>query len=267
MQIPLHTLSSVDTYIRNHEWRVARLSACPLHPSGGCSFARHGSYARVTPPGLRIARWYCPEGHRTFSLLPDFLAAGLSGLLDAVEDSVAVAHSARSMEAAADLLRGPDVSLPGAVRWLRRRVCAVRAALDAVSRLVPELPAGGPGVDRPGLLCRLRRILQPAVQADIPAPLGFRASRRVQEPGHDDQHGAGPDGGPASRYDRAVNPVGVPCNTIHPMPQPPRPPPETCAASGVPTTACATTALCCTFNGSAVSDSTARHRIWTNVPS
>src|SRR4051812_45636416 len=190
MQIPLHTLSGVDTYIRNHEWRVARLSACPLHPSGGCSFARHGSYTRVTPPGLRITRWYCPEGHQTFSLLPDFLAAGLSGLLDAVEDSIAVARSAKSMEAAADLLRGPDVSLPGAVRWLRRRVRAVRAALDAVSRLVPELPADRPGVDRPGLLCRLRRTLPPAVLADIPAPLGFRASRRARGSGRHDQQEA-----------------------------------------------------------------------------
>jgi hypothetical protein len=25
-----------------------------LHPSGGCFFARHGSYTRVTPQGLRI---------------------------------------------------------------------------------------------------------------------------------------------------------------------------------------------------------------------
>jgi hypothetical protein len=30
---------------------------------------------------VRIARWYCPEGHRTFSLLPDFLAAKLPGSL------------------------------------------------------------------------------------------------------------------------------------------------------------------------------------------
>ena len=101
MQIPLRTLSSVDAYVGNREWRDARLSGCPLHPSGGCSFARHGSYARVTPRGLRIARWYCPEGHQTFSLLPDFLAVGLSGLLAAIDDSITVAASAKSMEAAA----------------------------------------------------------------------------------------------------------------------------------------------------------------------
>jgi hypothetical protein len=72
----------------------------------GDLFARHGSYLRVTPPGLRVARRYCPEGHRTFSLLPDFLAAGLPGLLDTIQACVAVVQSARSMESAADLVRG-----------------------------------------------------------------------------------------------------------------------------------------------------------------
>jgi hypothetical protein len=112
-------LSSVDAYIRNREWRDARLSGCPLHPSGGCSFARHGSYVRVTPRGLRIARWYCPEGRRTFSLLPDFLAARLPGLLASIEDSITIASSAKSMEAAADALRGLDVSLPVIRRGIR----------------------------------------------------------------------------------------------------------------------------------------------------
>ena len=144
MQIPLRTLSSVDAYIGNREWRDARLSGCPLHPLGGCSFARHGSYARVTPSGLRIARWYCPEGRRSFSLLPDFLAARLPGLLASIEDCITVASSAKSMEAAADTLRGPDVTLPGAVRWLRRRIRAVRMALAHVT---PEAVIGQSGDD------------------------------------------------------------------------------------------------------------------------
>ena len=122
MQIPLRTSLDTEAYIRNREWRVARLPGCPLHPAGGCSFARHGSYARVTPRGLRIARWYCPEGHRTFSLLPDFLAARMTGLLTSIEDSITGASTAKSFEAAASALRGPDITLPGAVRWLRRRV-------------------------------------------------------------------------------------------------------------------------------------------------
>lgn len=116
MQIPLRTLSSAEAYVRNQEWRDARLSSCPSHPLGGCSFARHGSYTRVTPQGLRIARWYCPEGRQTFSLLPDFVAARLPGLLASIDDSITVASSAKSMEVAADALRGPDISLPGAVQ-------------------------------------------------------------------------------------------------------------------------------------------------------
>src|SRR6267154_5128997 len=102
MQISLHTASSAETYVTNHEWRIAKLPKCPLHPKGGCSFARHGSYPRVTPRGLRIARWYCPEGHRTFSLLPDFLAARLPGLLGSVDAVVASVPRMRSIEAAAN---------------------------------------------------------------------------------------------------------------------------------------------------------------------
>ena len=133
MQIPLRTRSTVEAYIANREWRDAHLSACPLHASGGCSFSRHGSYARVAPQGLRIARWYCPEGRQTFSLLPDFLAARLPGLLDTIQTCVAVVQSARSMEAAADLVRGPEVTLAGAIRWLRRRVQAIRTGIAAVA--------------------------------------------------------------------------------------------------------------------------------------
>src|SRR4029434_3338886 len=105
-------------YVSRELWRSATLSCCPLHPRGGCGFSRHVSSQRTTPAGTRIARWYCPQGHRTFSLLPDHLAARFPGLLDTVEDSVAVAGSARSLEAAADRLRGADITLPSAVRWL-----------------------------------------------------------------------------------------------------------------------------------------------------
>jgi hypothetical protein len=136
VQIPLRTLSSVDAYIRNREWRDARLSGCPLHPSGGCSFARHGSYVRVTPRGLRIARWYCPEGRRTFSLLPDFLAARLPGLLASIEDSITIASSAKSMEAAADALRGLDVSLPVIRRGIRTPFWSAPLGVDSFRRQV-----------------------------------------------------------------------------------------------------------------------------------
>jgi len=140
LQFALRTQSPPAAYIAKKEWCAARLPACPLHPQGGCSFARHGSYPRVTPQGVRIARWYCPEGHRTFSLLPDFLAARLPGLLSDIESVLLEAKSARSLEAAADTLRGFAVTLPSALRWLRRRIRAIEAGLQAFDPLSPELP-------------------------------------------------------------------------------------------------------------------------------
>ena len=65
---------------------------------------RHG-YARKTPRGTQIARWYCPESHTTFSLLPDCLAARLPGELDTLEAVVAHAERAPSRSAAANALR------------------------------------------------------------------------------------------------------------------------------------------------------------------
>jgi len=232
MQIPLHTASSAETYIRNHEWRTAQLyhyrkvptygrpfpvpqtpggphpralasrawaraaavaadtrvrsqnfltlvlPGCPLHPSGGCSFARHGSYPRRTPRGMRIARWYCRQGHRTFSLLPDFLAARWPGLLDTIEDSVAAAGSAKSMEAAADRLRGPDITLPSAVRWLRRRVRAVRARRRRPHR-AELFPGTGPAASLPGP----RRPGRYSSAARLPGGLAGRANRPWQPTG------------------------------------------------------------------------------------
>src|SRR5215471_20627385 len=169
MQMLLRTTSSPEFYVANHEWRAASLLVCPVHPQGGCSFARHGSYPRATPPGLRVARWYCPEGHRTFSLLPDFLAARLPGLLDTIQTCVAVVQSARSMEAAADLVRGPEVTLAGAIRWLRRRVQAIRTGIAAVVDLMPELPVDI-GIGQTGFLRGLRRSLPMTVLTYVPAP-------------------------------------------------------------------------------------------------
>lgn len=262
MQIPLRTQSTVGAYIANREWCDADLPNCPLHPLGGCSFARHGTYRRVTPQGLRIARWYCPEGHQTFSLLPDFLAARLPGLLAAIEVSVAAASSFKSMEAAADAMRGLDVSLPGAVRWLRRRVRAVRDALDAVKTVIQELPIVtlatdlAPRIDRDQeqTLLGLRSSLSPQILNLIPPPLGFGSSQYAVGPRAGDQHGMGPDGGTAAQYGRIVNRITAPCSANHPAQsaQRPRPPPTTCFESGAPIAACKTTQPRNTFSGSGV---------------
>ena len=271
MQIPLRTLSSIEAYIANKEWRGACLPHCPLHPSGGCSFARHGSYARLNQPGVRIARWYCPEGRRTFSLLPDFLAAKLPDLLESIEDAVATAFSAKSMEAAADAVRGFDVSLPSALRWLYRRVRAVRAVVDAVSRLVLERPNSIVLWDSAArielgqhVLIQLRRSLSPPLLNSLPAPLGFRPSF-----GAGLQHDMGPDGELAALYGTTAEVVHAPCETSCSIQSPRMPPPlrKTCFASGVRTNASKTAALACTFSGSGASAPTAHNATWMNAPS
>ena len=89
---------------------------------------------------MRVTRYYCAAARTTFSLLPDCLAAKLPGSLDDVERVVAAVDAARSVEAAADKLR-PDIDLPGAIRWVRRRLDPVRAVLLAVVTLVPKLLA------------------------------------------------------------------------------------------------------------------------------
>lgn len=200
MQIPWHTSSTVEAYVADEEWRHACLSCCPLHPQGGCSFVRHGSYERLTTPGVRIARWYCPEGRRTFSLLPDFLAARLPGLLASIENSVIVAHSSRSMEAAADALRGLDISLPSAIRWLSRRVRSVRASIDAVMLLTPQplLSSSSSSAwqcysGEGSLLARLRGILSAEFLNRIPVPLGFKPFRCCEQIVRGCQHEVGPD--------------------------------------------------------------------------
>ncbi len=208
LQIPLRTQSSVETYVANHEWRRVTLLVCPLHPFGGCSFARHGSYGRVTPRGVRVARWYCPEGHRTFSLLPDFLAARFPGLLAGIESAVAQAQIVRSKEAAAELLRGVTVTLPSAIRWLRRRVKIMEAMRKAVGEVMsasgtamPIQSTGDPpAIQVDSLLIRLRRSLSPRLLQRFPSPLGFSSASRIRGRQRGDQQEMGADGAVVEGY-------------------------------------------------------------------
>lgn len=187
-------------YVSQQAWLSASLPRCPLHPAGGCGFARHGSYRRVSPPGTRIARWYCPAGHRTFSLLPDGLAARLSGTLAEVEAVVRAAESAPSREVLCDTLR-LDIELPGALRWVRHRVSAVHAALSLLRGLFPEpfaalaptLTAFGSPPAAATVLVALRETAAALLQV-LPAPLGFRPRPRPSpRPQKGIQHDTGPD--------------------------------------------------------------------------
>lgn len=200
MQLRFSIGLTSEEYVSREAWREARLERCPLHPQGGCSFARHGTYQRVSPPGTRIARWYCPQAHRTFSLLPDCLAARFSGTLQAFEAVVDQLEQTGTREQAADRLR-LDIELPGALRWLRRRAQAVHAELTLLKGLQPEQffpcePTLGSfrrhlGMDP--LLPALRAIVEPLLPR-LPPPLGF-APRLAQggEPRRGRQHRVGPD--------------------------------------------------------------------------
>ena len=138
MQIRYATNLSAEQYVQQQAWHAATLNQCPLHPHGGCRFCKNGSYRRKFPDGTKIARWYCADGHMSFSLLPDCLASRLSGSLMQVEDILTEVENSSSQEAAADSIR-MDILLPGALRWMRRRIFLVKASLSMLIELLPWL--------------------------------------------------------------------------------------------------------------------------------
>jgi hypothetical protein len=106
---------------------------------------------RKIPAVAFVARYYCPEQHTTFGLLPDFYASRMPGTLDDLEHAAATAEAARSVEHAAQALRPADaldaVTLGAAVAWLRRRLLLVRSLLVTVAGLFADRFAGlGPSV-------------------------------------------------------------------------------------------------------------------------
>lgn len=198
------TTVTSERYLSEQLWRTATLERCPLHPEGGCRLCGHGSYGRVRPVGVRVARFLCPQAGVTISLLPDFLASRLSGTLSEVEAVVEAAEAATSQEAALEQVRpaaAPDaVTLPAGLRWLRRWLSGVRAALLAAVTLVPVLAGCRPTLsalrERLGsteVLVTMRQVAAAHLSA-MSSPVGFRArarglkSRRKRSP-----HEVGPD--------------------------------------------------------------------------
>lgn len=205
MQLRHECPLSGEAYVARSAWRDASLAACPRHPHGGCGFVRHGTYPRRTPAGMRIARYYCPTARQSFSLLPDCLASHFPGELEAIEDVVATAETARSIEAAADVLR-PDITLPSAVRWVRRRLTPIRRVLLAIVTLLPDLFTGDArlaavrlALATPSALVALRTHAAPHL-ATLATPLGFRPrsggrdARRAAVPHDMGADRAGPSG-------------------------------------------------------------------------
>ena len=207
MQLRFKTALTSQDYVSKQAWQCATLNHCPLHPNGGCGFARHGTYERVEPPGTRVPRWYCPEGCCTFSLLADCFASRLPGSLTDLERVVVEVEQAKSLEAAADRIRTDDICLPGAIRWTRRRIQQVHITLRMVLDLIPESLCGcQPTVTAfrewlnvDWILPQLREMAA-VYLAVLPSPLGF-APRPLHnlEHGGPIQHHKGPDPPPGIR--------------------------------------------------------------------
>lgn len=209
VQLRHGTALTSEEYVRQQGWRQARLDRCPLHSGGGCGFEQHGTYFRVAPPGMQVARWYCPTGRKTFSLLPDCLASRLTGSLDAVEEVVAAVETkvaaGTSIEGAAGEIR-PDIELPGAVRWVRRRLGPVQMVLLAMATLwpgrlgaEPRLLAVRDALGTAHALVRLREIGERQLGKLAP-PLGFGSRARARSRRRKrNQHEAGPDPPAGSR--------------------------------------------------------------------
>ena len=184
MQLRYPTELTFAEYVRAKAWHQARLESCPVC-AGQCRLARHGSYVRKVPVPARVARFYCPATGTTIGLLPDFYASRMQGTLTDLEDVVARAEHAPSVEAAANELRPADVAeavtLPTAMRWVRLRVGVVRALLVTVRGLMPALFQScqiavwsfRAHLGTSSVLVALREICQRYLHT-LPAPLGLR---------------------------------------------------------------------------------------------
>jgi hypothetical protein len=148
---------------------------------------------------MQVSRWYCRDSHQTFSLLPDCMSSRLTGSLDEVEQVVVTVEESPSIEAAAGKLR-PDIDLPGAVRWVRRRLQGIRASLLILLTVLPgRLGTSAQIVDvrkvlqTERCLVSLREVGSEHLSS-LPRPLGFRPWReRTFEGERPVQHKTGPD--------------------------------------------------------------------------
>lgn len=184
LQVQNHWRIADDGYVAGRAWERAKLDTCPFHPEGGCGLTGLGSYPRVRPKGVRVARFWCPKQGESISLLPSFLAAHVTGTLDELERAVVTVEEAASFAAAVEATRPGDVegavALPSAQRWLRRRVGWVAALLRVVLTLVPEhfvgvVPTLGAVRTHLGTaraLVALREMVSRHLHA-VAAPLGF----------------------------------------------------------------------------------------------
>ena len=205
VQLRYPTELTFEQYVTAEAWHQARLEICPICPPGQGRPGRHGTYLRKLPTPARVARFYCPDTGTTISLLPDFYASRMPGTLPALEEAVAQAEAAPSVEAAANELRPGDVeeavTLPTAMRWVRLRLARVRSMLATVRGLMPArfedcqitVRSFRDALGVPSVLVALRGICARYLHT-LPAPLGLRPPVTVRRRGgHRRQQSTGPD--------------------------------------------------------------------------
>lgn len=185
MQVLWKEITAADRYVADRAWERAILCDCPLHPEGGCGLRKLGTYMRVRPAGVRVARFWCPVARVSISLLPAFLAARWSGTLDEVEAVVLAVEQSGGVAAAVEIVHPawePDaIGSVCAMRSIRRRLRAVRAALLAVVTLlpahllgvVPTITALREALSTDRVLVAVRSTAERHLHG-LPAPLGFR---------------------------------------------------------------------------------------------
>ena len=209
MQLRFESTLTFEEYVTSRGWEQATLEACPLCPPGTCHLQRLAPYLRKVPAVAFVARYYCPEQHTTFGLLPDFYASRMPGTLDDIERAAETAERVAGIERAAEQLRPADtldaVTLGAAVAWLRRRIAMVRALLVTVVGLLPDLFVGVGAClrawrERLGtsrVLVALRGICARHLHA-LPPPLGLNPrAPAVTVRGRRRQQSIGPDPPPA----------------------------------------------------------------------
>lgn len=189
MQLLLKGVVADEAYVSGRSWERELLGECPFHKAGGCGLRRLGSYPRVWPEGCRVGRYLCPVQGTTISLLPQSLAAGVTGPLAAIERA-ADAVERLGAEGAVDEVHPADddeaIGHVGAVRSVRRRATWVRSTLLAIVTLLPARFIGveptlaglraALGVE--SVLVELRRLVEEHLGI-LPRPFGFRARSRT----------------------------------------------------------------------------------------
>ncbi len=185
VQVLCKEFTAADRYVADRAWQRAVLCKCPFHPAGGCGLRKLGTYGRVQPEGVRVARFWCPKVRRSISLLPVFLAARMVGTLDNVEATVLAVEQAGGVAAAVDRVYPASanraIGPTCAMRAIGRRLHAVREVLlafvtlmaDCMTGVAPTLGALREALGTEHVLVTVRCIMEPRLGA-LPTPLGFR---------------------------------------------------------------------------------------------